>query len=562
MSNQGGTAATLEKTAVEPSVSTLLRKGMELDTGGEWDKALLCFEQALRGCRTRGDERTMAEILRRMGHVWSKKGEWQEALALYEESLDTCAGSGDAAGKASALCSIGTVHLEQGSWEQVRKYYGEALRVTRIIRDSRLAAQIFNNLGAMNNILGNWEEAIRYYRKCIPLLKETMNQNGLAETYHNLGITSVDKGDLIGGDCYFIQSLGISGMTGDIRLAAYSNLNRAEISRLRGNYSSAIEKGMKAFATLKDLDDKLGMAEAYRILGAIERDRGDGIKSEENILLSVDINRRYDNPLGIAESYRELGATYQEQDRSEDALKALSESFRVFREIKARKSLEDVDRKIFSLEDLYFKIARSMAEGVESKDTYTFGHSQRVANYALALAKRLNLSIEERKAILLASFLHDLGKIDVDDGILKKPGKLTEEEFEVIKRHPTWGVEKLSSINFPWAVKPLILHHQEKWDGNGYPMGLAGEEIPLGARIIAIADFFDALTTDRPYREALSLEVTTGIIDEELGRILDPDITPLFVEMIMDKASDCPTSSSSDHLEFLQLWNSQSSIRP
>ncbi len=543
------------------TTSQLLQMGIDFDTSGEWEKALLCFEQVLNSCRLSSDKKTKAEVLRRMGHIWSKKGEWEEALARYQESLRICEDEEDLGGIASAFSSIGTVYLEQGSWEQVRKYYGEALRVIRKNGDSKLVAQIYNNLGAMNNILGNWEEAIGYYQKCIPILEENCNEGGLAETYHNLGITSVDKGDLISGERYFRLSLEISEKTGDVRLWAYSNLNRAEISRLNKNYHSALKLGDKTLAVLREVDDKLGMAEAFRILGSTERERGDCLKAEENILLSVDINRRYENPLGIAESYRELGLTYQRQDRNKDALEALSESFKVFREIKARKSLEDVDRKIFALEDLYFQIAKSMGEGVESKDTYTFGHSQRVANYALALANELDLGIEERKSILLASFLHDLGKIDVIDQILKKPGKLTEEEFEVIKKHPQWGVEKLESINFPWLVKPLILHHQERWDGSGYPMGLTGEEIPIGARIISIADFFDALTTDRPYREALSLEVTLDIINEETGKILDPEITPVFVEMIVGKAKDCPTSSE-DHLEFLQLWNSQASLRP
>ena len=543
------------------SPTALLRKGIELDTGGEWNQALICFEEALRASRDRQDGKMVAEVLRRMGHIWSKKGEWEEALVLYEESLEISEQDEDLPGKGAALCGIGTVYLEQGEWEKVRKCYGEALRVTRKTRDIKLIAQIFNNLGAMNNILGNWEEAIRYYQKCIPLLEETCNDRGLAEAYHNLGITSVDKGDTGSGDQYFLQSLAKSERIGDVRLSAYSILNRAEIGRLNRDYVMAASLGKKAFMVLKEVDDKLGMAEAYRILGAIERDRGNDTKAEENILVAIDINRRYDNPLGIAESYRELGLTYQRQDRNKDALQALSESFRVFREIKARKSLEDVDREIFALEDLYFQLARSMGESVESKDTYTFGHSNRVANYALALAQTFDIRIEDRKAVLLASFLHDLGKIEVDNRILKKPGKLTEAEFEVIKNHPLWGVEKLSAINFPWDVKPLILHHQERWNGTGYPAGLSGEGIPLGARIISVADFFDALTTDRPYRNALSLEVAFGIIHEETGKILDPHITPVFTAMVKDRASDCP-SSSANHLEFLQLWISQASLRP
>jgi putative nucleotidyltransferase with HDIG domain len=558
MSIQGSIKIKEHRTMTE----LFLGKGVEYDTRGEWDKALRCFEKALDTFETEDDEKLKVEVLRRMGHIKSKKGEWKDALNLYEESLRICESEGDLPGKAYALSSIGTVYLEQGCWDRVKEFYAEALGAARQTKDIKLIAQIYNNMGAMNNILGNWEEAIRHYRKCIPLFEELGNEKGLAETYHNLGITSVDKGDLDGGDRYFLESLKISVAIKDIRLSAYSSLNRAEISRLNKDFEHALELGKKACSVLEEVDDKLGMAEAHRIVGAIERELGEVDKAEKIILQSVDINRRYDNPLGIAESYRELGLTYLKQENSKSALEALSESFKVFREIKARKSLEDVDSKIFELEDLYFQIAKSMGEGVESKDTYTFGHSQRVANYALAIAKVMDLSIEERKSILLASFLHDLGKIDVDTDILTKPGKLTDEEFEVIKKHPMWGVEKLASINFPWEVKSLILHHQERWNGSGYPMGLVEHNIPLGARIIAVADFFDALTTDRPYRDALSLEVTLEIIEEETGKILDPEITPIFVDMIISKAEDCPTTSSSDHFEFLQLWNSQASLRP
>jgi putative nucleotidyltransferase with HDIG domain len=545
----------------EVTASNLLQIGIDLDTSGEWDKALICFEHAIKVQDHPPDDALRAELLRRMGHVWSKKGEWEKAQERYQESLRICEENGDNEGKAAALCSIGTIHFEKGSWEKVRKYYGAALRANRKTRNIKLVAQIYSNLGAMNNILGNWIAAIRYYRRCIPIFEETYNEGSLAETYHNLGITFVDKGDLTDADQYFAKSLEISERTGDIRLCAYSSLNRAEIGRLQKKLNSAMKLGNKAFSALKEVDDKLGMAEAYRILGSIEREQGNCTKSEEDLLLSVDIYRRYDNPLGIAESYRELGLTLQGQGRSQEALEAFSESFRVFREIKARKSMEEIDRKIIELEALYFQTARSMGESAESKDTYTIGHSQRVANYALAIAKKLDLRIEERKAILLASFLHDFGKINVENHILEKPGKLTEEEFEVIKKHPLWGIERLSDVNFPWEVKPLILHHQEKWDGTGYPIGLAGEKIPLGARIIAVADFFDALTTDRPYRDALPLEVVFGIIEEETGRILDPEIAPVFVELVRAQAGDFP-SPSSDPIEFLQLWNSEASLRP
>ncbi len=135
---------------LQMSPTALLRKGMELDTGGEWNQALICFEEALRASRDRQDGKMVAEILRRMGHIWSKKGEWEEALVLYEESLEISEQDEDLPGQGAALCGIGTVYIEQGEWEKVRKCYGEALRVTRKTRDIKLIAQIFNVLGTDN----------------------------------------------------------------------------------------------------------------------------------------------------------------------------------------------------------------------------------------------------------------------------------------------------------------------------------------------------------------------------------------------------------------------------
>jgi HD-GYP domain-containing protein (c-di-GMP phosphodiesterase class II) len=136
------------------------------------------------------------------------------------------------------------------------------------------------------------------------------------------------------------------------------------------------------------------------------------------------------------------------------------------------------------------------------------------------------------KGLIMAAFLHDIGKVRVPDEVLLKPGRLTPEEFDEIKKHPVHAIDMLEDVEFPWEVKPLVRGHHERYDGKGYPDGLAGESIPLGARIITVVDFFDAMTTDRPYRPAWTVEDTVSTIESEIGRMFDARLARTFVRVI------------------------------
>jgi putative nucleotidyltransferase with HDIG domain len=190
--------------------------------------------------------------------------------------------------------------------------------------------------------------------------------------------------------------------------------------------------------------------------------------------------------------------------RNQDALRLLNAAYRLYASLDARLDLVDVGGKREKLEDTYLAVVREWGQSIESSDSYTFGHCGRVAEYAVAVARQLGLETAEITTIELGAYLHDLGKIKVPHEILNKPGKLTSEEFEVIKQHPAWGVELLDGVEFPWDIKPIILWHHERFDGTGYPHGLKGDEIPLAAQILCIADVYDALTTTRSYRGAMS----------------------------------------------------------
>jgi len=154
--------------------------------------------------------------------------------------------------------------------------------------------------------------------------------------------------------------------------------------------------------------------------------------------------------------------------------------------------------------DFHLAAIREWGESIESKDTYTFGHCERVAQNAVAVARALGLSESEQTSIRMGAHLHDVGKVNVPSEILNKPGALTAAELAVIHMHPVWGEQLLSAAHLPWDLKPMIRWHHERYDGTGYPDKLRGDEIPRSAQIVGLADVYDALTIQRPYRLAMT----------------------------------------------------------
>src|ERR1700726_2779752 len=186
--------------------------------------------------------------------------------------------------------------------------------------------------------------------------------------------------------------------------------------------------------------------------------------------------------------------------------------------------LETEKRHAEQVSSLHLRTIEALALAIEAKDQTTGEHLQRVRVYAMELAKELGLSEDETEALRAASVLHDIGKLAVPEHIISKPGRLTPEEFEKMKIHPTVGAEILEQVNFPYPVAPIVRAHHEKWDGSGYPNGLAGEAIPMGARILSTVDCLDALASDRQYRKALPLKEAMAKVASEAGAAFDPRV--------------------------------------
>ncbi|HXI25934.1 MAG TPA: HD domain-containing phosphohydrolase [Pyrinomonadaceae bacterium] len=188
----------------------------------------------------------------------------------------------------------------------------------------------------------------------------------------------------------------------------------------------------------------------------------------------------------------------------------------------------ELDEALGSLENAYRSTLQALTAALEARDAETHGHSERVVTFSLRLGREYGLTSAEMKALEFGSLLHDIGKIGVPDAILRKPAKLTEEEWERMREHPLHGQQILRGIKFLTGAARVVAQHHEKWDGSGYPLGLKGEDIDVCARIFSVADAFDAITSDRVYRQGRSYEVALAELDEWAGRQFDPKIVEAF----------------------------------
>lgn len=203
--------------------------------------------------------------------------------------------------------------------------------------------------------------------------------------------------------------------------------------------------------------------------------------------------------------------------------------------LKAGVSLDNA-RLYDDLRNLFYNTVETLVRALQARDKYTSGHSNRVTRYALLIAERLGLGTREKHHLYLAAMLHDIGKIGIPDKVLNRAGDLTEEEMRMVRNHVTVGASMLKSLGEMHPIVPLILHHHEAFDGSGYPDGLKGDQIPLLSRILAVADTYDAMTSDRPYRRALSKQEAMSELTRCSGTTYDPAIVDMFLEILEDHA--------------------------
>lgn len=235
--------------------------------------------------------------------------------------------------------------------------------------------------------------------------------------------------------------------------------------------------------------------------------------------------RLKDEVVGVLQALNRTG-DIQFSDHDVDILEAL-----------ANQAVSAIDnaRLYENIQKVYLATIEVLATAIDAKDPYTQGHSRRVTQYSMAIAEELNMGSKEIDAVRYAGLLHDVGKIGINDSIIRKPARLTDEEYAIIKKHPEIGAKILRPVDFLADKVPGVKHHHEYYDGRGYPDHLKGEEIPLIARIICVADAFDAMTTNRPYRKGLSLNTAVAELNKFSGKQFDPACVDAFLKAFEKK---------------------------
>jgi diguanylate cyclase (GGDEF)-like protein len=203
-----------------------------------------------------------------------------------------------------------------------------------------------------------------------------------------------------------------------------------------------------------------------------------------------------------------------------------------------------VHRQARRMAALHLSTLEALAIAIDAKDQTGHNHIPRVQIYARGLARAIGMSQSEIEGLNMAALLHDIGKLAVPEHILAKPGPLTAEEFQKVRIHPQVGAGIIGSVPFPYPVAPLILNHHERWDGRGYPAGLKGADIPLGARVLSLADYFDALTSERPYHQAMSVDNAVGLLQSEAGKALDPHLVETFLQLLPTLLAEAQAAAS------------------
>jgi putative nucleotidyltransferase with HDIG domain len=505
-SRSGAPRALPDTTAIR--AADLLHEARTHERAGCLVEAMACYQQALAEARRTEAWTVQAEALRRLAVLHHHRGEADAAQAACEESYAIAVARHDEGLAAEALNVRGGIANERGDLEQARALFGQALALGGT--NPGLVARIAQNLGINANVRGELAEAVEHYSRSLDAYRRAGNDHGCAIAYHNLGMVSADREQWDEADRYFGESRAIAERLGDLQLQGLCLLNHAEVHVARQRFDQAKTSAEAALAIFDQLGSLLDKTDAYRVIGLVFRETGRTALAESRLKASIELAGRTGSMLCEAEASRELALLYQVMGRNQEALSLLNAAHGLFGRLDARTELVDVSRKVAQLEETFLSVVRDWGQSIESSDSYTFGHCERVASYAEQVARELGLPESEITTVRLGAYLHDVGKIRVPHEILNKPGRLTNDEFEIIKMHPLWGVELLEGVEFPWGIKPIIRWHHEKYDGTGYPDRLRGDEIPLNAMIIGIVDVYDALTTTRSYRGAMAPAVAAA----------------------------------------------------
>lgn len=504
---------------------SLLETAEVEERAGHWSAALHVYASAFREALACRRSEFLREVMVREAHCHRKAGDREVAEEIFGAAVAQSTCAGDPVRTARALNGLAMIAHNAGDLVTADALYLEARGHASAAGDDLTVGHIEQNLGVLDNIRGDLQSARMHYFAGLESLRRAGAARGCAGLLNNLGMLHIDLDELDAAEVYFQQALTISEELGDVVTTGTIHINRTELYLKLGDTARARATCDEGFELASRTENHVHRAEALKFYGAIYRATGKLHLAEIHLLQAIEAAGR--EPLLEAEVQRELALVLRELGRNRDALGALNRAHTLFSSLQAHADTADIHGRIEQLEEDFLSLVRFWGESIEAKDRYTGGHCARVADYACRLAEAVGFPESDLGWFRMGAYLHDIGKVEVSAEILNKPGRLSDEERALMERHTVIGDEMLSPVEFPWDIRPMVRSHHERWDGTGYPDGIAGEAIHYSARILRVADVFDALTTARSYREPLTPDDAYELMENDEGSF-DPDLFEVF----------------------------------
>ena len=513
------------------SARALAEEARALDRMGRRAEARTLFERALHSLDA-SSASTASALLRWIARSHEVDANYHAAADCAEAAVATAEASADRSALGHALNVLGAVHWRLGNLDEAERIFHDALARGTNADDPRLHVDVTTNLGSLARIRGDVRGALRFYHEALAHGRRHSLLDNIVGTLNNLGIVNLELGRHDEAEAAFTEALTIANALGGVSMRIQLEVNMALLETERRDYGQARRRCDHAMELAAHIGDTRANGEAQKVYGVVARETGDLVAAESHLQRARELGAGARDLTLEGDANQELAELYQRLGRHRETLQALNEAYRCFGVLRARHELADVGRRMARLEGDFLDAVRKWSDAIESKDVHTTGHCERVADLSGALAVKAGLDESFLFWFRIGAMLHDVGKLIVPADVLNKPGQLDEAEWALVHQHPMAGVEMLADIRFPWDVVPMIRGHHERWDGRGYPDRLHGEDIPLAARILCIADVYDALTTERSYKRAFSHLEAMEIMRREAGKQFDPHLFARFEELV------------------------------
>jgi putative nucleotidyltransferase with HDIG domain len=527
--------STVQLRAVEsPTVKEMIDNAKRAERDGRWADACALYERLVRDAEANPTTRLAA--LRWLGRAYLEQGDRGAALDVLEAAVAAAEVLGSPPAVAQALNVVGIVYQMSGDLDQAATIYQAAREKAEQSADGALIAMIDQNVGTVAIIRGDIRGALEAFRLAHLGYQALGMRNHEAQVLNNIGLAYMELGELADAEAAYVEADRAFEEDGDQARRSDLAVNKVQLYIKGKRYDEALEHCRRLMEE-KRTEAPTWQGEVFRHLGVIALERADYAEAAK-FLLQADTHASTTGDLLLkADVAEQLAELYWNQQRHREMLLNLNEAHSLYSQLKAQARIAHIETRNGALESRFLELARHWGNSIESKDRYTQGHCERVAYFGCVLADSAGFNARSIFWFRIGALLHDIGKIIVPIEVLNKPGKLTDEEWAIIKRHPEAGLELVADIDFPGDIRAIIRNHHERWDGAGYPDGLAGEAIPLAARILCIADVYDALTTTRSYRPGLTHERAAGIMRSSPGQF-DPELLETF--LVWAETADIP----------------------